>query len=117
MEGSMTIDGIQRLVSRKECLEKELSRLEEEQKQIDTIRHIRFYQPNPTDYYNGRPDSDEKYSSVIYDTSDGILGKVKKAYADAVRERIILVKSEIVRVESFIKQAEDLLSQLDEEVA
>lgn len=111
----MTIDGLTKLLKMREMLARQKEFWENELKNVDSIRAIRFYQPNPTERAP-RSERDENYSSYISsDNDDSIFWKLKTTYRCALENKIASLESDISHLDSLMDQAETLLSEIPEE--
>ena len=112
----MTIDGLTKLLKKREMLARQKELWENELENVDSIRAIRFYQPNLS---ANAPysKSDEVYSSYICqdDNKDSVFGSVKNAYMNTLVRTVAKVGAEIAHIDAIMDQAETLLSEIPEE--
>ncbi len=112
----MTINGLTKLLKKREMLARQKELWENELENIDNIRGIRFYQPNLSE---SAPYSkaDEVYSSYICrnEDKDSTFDSVKNAYMSALVRNVAKVGAEVAHIDAIMEQAETLLSEIPEE--
>ena len=112
----MTIDGLTKLLKKREILARRKELWENELENVGSIRAIRFYQPNLSECAPYSK-SDEVYSSYICknDNEDSVFESVKNAYMNTLVHNIAKIGAEIVHIDAIMEQAETLLSEIPEE--
>ena len=114
----MTINGLVTLLEQRKSLIAQKAYWEDELKNVDNIRAIRFYQPNPT-RCSPRPSTDECYSSLIneqssFDEENMIFEGVRATYKGLLEQKISALESNIASINALIDKAEGLLADLVE---